>query len=82
MAVLDAQVEGARVYLTGHWRDGVAPAKGDYVLTGSGREERFRAAPVPPPSEAADARGQLVMRVLGRFRPTIEGPACLWSDEG
>lgn len=83
MAVFRVDQADGRLDLVGHWREGVLPESGEFVMThlGSG-DLSFRATPLPPASGSAGERGQLVLRVVAapdRLEQEAARSACVWG---
>ena len=85
MAVFRVDQSDDGVALVGHWREGVVPEGGHFVLTRPGSGDlSFTATALAPPSEMAGERGQLALRVLtapDELPRAAAMTACVWGQQ-
>jgi hypothetical protein len=85
MAAFRVERASGSLDLVGHWREGVLPETGEFVLTKAGQGDlSFTATPLRPPSDSASKRGQLALRVLVGSDGLAEADSshsCVWGND-
>lgn len=79
MYVAQAYQEAGHVVLVGHWREGVVPVDGQFVLKTATIEHPLRAEALPAASVASHERGQLRLQVLDGPEGAASLTGCLWG---